>query len=70
MMKGPENVSDEEWLKELKLFCLERGGSGNLINVYKYPNGGYKENGGSHFSVASSTKTRGSRHKLDHACSI
>ncbi|GAB0186012.1 hypothetical protein GRJ2_001066500 [Grus japonensis] len=64
MIKGLGSLPYEERLRELGLFSLEEGLREDLITMFQYLKGGYKEEGDSLFTRSHMEKTRGNGCKL------
>ncbi|KAJ7396969.1 hypothetical protein BTVI_139729 [Pitangus sulphuratus] len=58
MVKGLEDKSDEEHLRELGVFCLEKGNSGETSSLYNYLKGGCSQVEVDLFSQVTSNRTR------------
>ena len=65
MIKGLGSLPCEERLRELDLFSLEkRRLRGDLITMFQYVKGSYKEDGDSVLTRSHMEKTRGNGYKL------
>lgn len=64
MIKGWENLSYEEVLREMGLLSLEKVRGSQ--HVYKYLKTGYKEDGARLFLVVPNDRKRSSKQKLKH----
>ncbi|KFQ26612.1 hypothetical protein N331_13016, partial [Merops nubicus] len=66
MIRGLEQLSYEDRLRELGLFSLEkRGLRGDLIVGFQYLRGAYKKAGEGLFRISSNNRTRGNGAKLE-----
>lgn len=64
MIKGLENLRYEERLKAIDIFFLKkRRPRADLITVFQYFEGGYKQDGGSLFTGSHMENTRGNGYK-------
>lgn len=67
MFRELEHLSYEKRPRELGLFSLEMGRlREDLINAHQYFKDGCQDNGTRLCSVASSDRTTGNRHKIEH----
>lgn len=68
MIRGLENLTQEERLRNLGLFCLRKvsfiGGGSNLITALQHRKGSYRRDEDTVFTRICDDRTREGRHKV------